>query len=259
MAPVFTEHYQLGHGGSLVFEHDLTTLTLFLDHLYPEFKGAVLNEHPDGELRWLIRASCRGKKGDLSSPRIKFELVENTWANGLVRGMQEMLARLCGLHVEEIQVERFRNFARRDADGRPANMPGQLEPSSHIDHMDFLLYSTQQEADRAHTKANLEHFTLEEARSTIRILARERKSLRRQRQERDETIDDLKAKVAELTEYIGDLENHLGEEEGIDIRKEDNAHISDEDDFMEDLEGQKDDEDVGFIEEDEEDPEEPDV
>jgi hypothetical protein len=38
MAPVFTEHYQLGHGGSLVFEHDLTTLTLFLDRLYPEFK-----------------------------------------------------------------------------------------------------------------------------------------------------------------------------------------------------------------------------
>jgi hypothetical protein len=44
MAPVFTEQYQLGHGGSLVFEHDLTTLTLFLNRLYPEFKGAVLNE-----------------------------------------------------------------------------------------------------------------------------------------------------------------------------------------------------------------------
>jgi hypothetical protein len=173
--------------------------------------------------------------------------------------MQEMLARLCGLHVEEIQVERFRNFARRDADGRPANMPGHHEPSSYIDHMDFLLYSTQQEADRARTKANLEHFALEEARSTIRILARDRKSLRRQCQEKDETIEELKAKVAELTEYIGDLENHLGEEEGIDLRKKDNALISDEDDFMEDLEDQEDDEDAGFIEDEEDDPEEPDV
>jgi hypothetical protein len=36
MAPVFTEQYQLGHGGSLYFERDLTTLTLFLDRLYPE-------------------------------------------------------------------------------------------------------------------------------------------------------------------------------------------------------------------------------
>jgi hypothetical protein len=173
--------------------------------------------------------------------------------------MQEMLARLCGLHVEEIQVERFRNFARRDADGRPTNMPGHNEPSSYMDHMDFLLYSTQQEADRARTKANLEDFALVEARSTIRILARDRKSLRRQRQERDETIEELKAKVAELTEYIGDLENHLGEEEGIDLRKEDNVLISDEDDFMEDLDDQEDVEDAGFIEDEEEDPEEPDV
>jgi hypothetical protein len=53
MAPVFTEQYQLGHGGCLCFECDLTTLTLFLNCLYLEFKGAVLNEHPDGELRGL--------------------------------------------------------------------------------------------------------------------------------------------------------------------------------------------------------------
>jgi vacuolar-type H+-ATPase subunit I/STV1 len=173
--------------------------------------------------------------------------------------MQEMLARLCGLHVEEIQTEHFRHLARRDADGRPMNMPRHNELSHHVDHMDFLLYSTQQEADRARTKANLEHFALVEARSTIRILARERKSLRRQRQERDETIDELKAKVAELTEYIGDLENHLGEKEGIDLRKEENALVSDEDDFMEDLEDQEDDEDAGFIEDEEENPEDPDV
>jgi hypothetical protein len=69
----------------------------------------------------------------------------------------------------------------------------------------------------------------------------------------------LKAKVAELTEYIGDLENHLGEEEVIDLCKDENALVSDEDDFMEDLEDQEDDEDAGFIEDEEEDPEEPDI
>jgi hypothetical protein len=70
----------------------------------------------------------------------------------------------------------------------------------------------------------------------------------------------LKANVAKLTEYIEDLESHLGEEEGIDLRKEDNALISDEDDFMADLDDQENDEDAGFIEDDEEeDPEEPGV
>jgi hypothetical protein len=126
--------------------------------------------------------------------------------------------------------------------------------------MDFLLYSTQQEADHARTKANREHFALVEARSTIRILARDCKSLRHQRDERDHTIDELKANVAELTEYIESLESHLGEEEGIDLCKEDNALISDEDDFMEDLDDEEDPEENGFIVDDEEeDPEEPKV
>jgi hypothetical protein len=38
-----------------------------------------------------------------------------------------------------------------------------------------------------------------EARSTIRMLAKDRKSLRRQRDERDQDIEELKANVAELT------------------------------------------------------------
>jgi hypothetical protein len=126
--------------------------------------------------------------------------------------------------------------------------------------MDFLLYSTQQEADHAHTKANLEHFALVEVRSTIRILARDRKSLRRQHDERDQIIEELKSNMAELMEYIEDLESHLGEKEGIDLRKEDNALISEEDDFMEDLDDEENDDDNGFIEDDdEEDPKEPSV
>jgi chromosome segregation ATPase len=162
------------------------------------------------------------------------------------------------MHVEEVQGGHFRDFARRDADGRPANMPGQNAPSTYIDHMDFLLYSTQQEADRAHSKANLEHFALVEARSTIRILAKERKSLRRQRDEKEQDLEDLKANVAKLTDYIESLEEHLGEEEGIDLRKEDNTLISDEDDFMEDLDDPEDEGHNGFIVSDEEeDPEEP--
>jgi hypothetical protein len=99
-----------------------------------------------------------------------------------------------------------------------------------------------------------------EARSTIRMLAKDRKSLRRQRDERDQDIKELKANVVELTEYIESLEDHLGEEEGIDLRKEDNALISDEKDFMEDLDDPEDENDNGFIEDDEEeDPEELDV
>jgi hypothetical protein len=78
MEPEFITHYQLERGGSLVFEHDLTALNLHLECPFPEFTGTKLHNHPEGELQWLVMASCRGKVGDPTSSLIEFEIVENT-------------------------------------------------------------------------------------------------------------------------------------------------------------------------------------
>jgi hypothetical protein len=56
MEPEFITHYQLGRGGSLVFEYDLTDLALHLDRLFLEFTGSLLSEHPERELRWVVEA-----------------------------------------------------------------------------------------------------------------------------------------------------------------------------------------------------------
>jgi hypothetical protein len=47
----------------------------------------------------------------------------------------------------------------------------------------------------------------------------------------------LKAKVSKLRDYISDLENHLEEVEevGIDLRKERDALLSDDEDYLEDM------------------------
>jgi hypothetical protein len=168
-----------------------------------------------------------------------------------------MFARMCEQHPEEIQEEHFWHLARRDDTGRPMNMSRHHELSHHVDHLDFMLYCTQQEADRARTKANLDHFALLEARSTIKLLARESRHLHRQHKARDDTIVELEVKVAELTEYLSDIETHLedAEEEGIDLRKERDALLSDDEDYLEDMdmEDQEDDNDDEFIEDDEED------
>jgi hypothetical protein len=67
----------------------------------------------------------------------------------------------------------------------------------------------------------------------------------------------LKAKVTELKDYISDLENHLEkvEEEGIDLHKEKDAHLSDDEDYLEDMdmEDQEDEDDDEFINEEEKD------
>jgi hypothetical protein len=253
----FVMHYQLGRGGSLIFEYDLTALALHLDRPFSEFTGTLLPHHPERELRWLVEAICRGKVGDPTSITIDFEVRENNWADGLAWGLQEMLARVCGQYPEEIQEERFRHLAHRDDTGCPMNMPGHHELSHHVDHLDSMLYCTQQEADHARTKANLDHLALLEARSTIKLLARESRRLRLQRKARDDTIVELEVKVAELTEYLSDLETHLedAEEEGIDLCKERDALLSDDEDYLEDMdmEDQEDDDDDEFTDDDEED------
>jgi hypothetical protein len=45
---------------------------------------------------------------------------------------------------------------------------------------------------------------------------------------------ELELKVAELTKYLSDLETHLedAEEEGIDLRKERDALLSDDEDYL---------------------------
>jgi uncharacterized protein (DUF3820 family)/regulator of replication initiation timing len=250
-------HYQLGRGGSLIFEYDLTALALHLDRPFSEFTGTLLPDHPERELLWLVKAICRGKIGDPTLITIEFEVRENTWADGLARGLQEMLAHVCGHHPEEIQEERFRHLAHRDDTGCPMNMPGHHELSHHVDHLDFMLYCTQQEADRTRIKANIDHFALLEARSTIKFLARESRRLHRQCKARDATIVELEVKVAELIEYLSDLKTHLedAEEEGINLRKERDALLSDDEDYLEDMdmEDQEDDDDDDFIDDDEED------
>jgi hypothetical protein len=106
MAMNFTEHYQLGHDGDLIFERDLTARALHLDRPFLEFTGG-LHDHPEGELQWLVVASVHGKMGDPTSMLIEFKIMENSWADGLARGIQEMLARLCGHHIKEIKGFRF--------------------------------------------------------------------------------------------------------------------------------------------------------
>jgi hypothetical protein len=87
MEPEFVTHYQLGRGGSLVLEYDLIALVLHLDRLFVELMGTLLPDHPEQELWWLVEAICSGKVGDPTSITIEFEVRENTWADGLARGL----------------------------------------------------------------------------------------------------------------------------------------------------------------------------
>ncbi|KAK1643545.1 hypothetical protein QYE76_061350 [Lolium multiflorum] len=87
--PINTKFYQLGNGGSLIFEHDLDSLSDHLGRPTPSFTG----------------------------------FRESNWLDGLARALQEALARLCGQNVEALREERFAHLARRNSDGRPMDAP----------------------------------------------------------------------------------------------------------------------------------------
>ena len=106
----------------------------------------------------------------------------------------------------------------------------------HMEHLDFMLHETRKELDNARVYANQTHLHLAEHADAIKMLAKDRKSLRYQRAKKDYTIARLRAKITALEETVKAQETQLKdlEGEGEDIQGDGTSYLSDDDDFEED-------------------------
>jgi hypothetical protein len=234
MEPINTKFYQLGNSGDLIFERDLDTLSEYLGSPHPEFHGVQVNDQPGGELQWIITADLRGKVEPPTSERILFAFRESNWLDGLARALQEALAHLCRQNVLAIQGTRYATLARRDAVGGPMDLPLHPELRHHVDHLDFMLFQTQKELDNSRVYANQTHFQHMQHADTIKMLAKDRRSLHQQCTKKDATIARLRAKIVSLEATVKAQEDQLREiEEGEDIQGGE-AFLSDDEDFKED-------------------------
>jgi septal ring factor EnvC (AmiA/AmiB activator) len=104
-----------------------------------------------------------------------------------------------------------------------------------VEYLDFMLYQTQKELDNACVYANQTHAHITEQGEAIKLLAKDRKSLRQQRARKDATIARLRAKIVSLEATVKAQEDQLREmeDEGEDIQGG-GAFLSDDDDFEED-------------------------
>ena len=231
-----TKFYQLGNGGSLVFENDLDALAEFLERPHLEFFGGQIHDQPGGELQWVIIVDMRGKMEPPTSERIQFSMRENNWMDGLARAMQEALARLCGQNVNQMKGTCFCHYARHDSMGEPMDLPSHPELKHHAEHLDFMLHETRKELDNSRAYSNSTHLERAKMTDTINILAKERKALRHQRAKKDYIIARLRVRIASLEQTVKDQETQLKdmEKEGEDIQGDDTAYLSDDDDFEED-------------------------
>jgi polyhydroxyalkanoate synthesis regulator phasin len=240
-----TQFYQLGNGGSLVFEKDLKELAEYLGRPHPEFFGGQVNDQPGGQLQWVIIADLRGKLEPPMSERIQFSFRENNWADGLARAMQEALARLCGQNLPQIRGTRYFHLARHDSMGAPMDLSPHPEVKYHVEHLDFMLCETRMELDNSRAYANDTYLQQAQQDETIKFIAKERKTLRRLNTKKDYTIARLRSKIASLKETVEAQENQLrdleGEGEGEDIHGDGYSYVSNDDDYEE-----EEDEDLAF-------------
>ncbi|KAK1614858.1 hypothetical protein QYE76_020375 [Lolium multiflorum] len=212
-----TQVYDLANGGDLIFERDLFALTDFLGRTPPVFYGGQISDN--GQLQWLIMANLPGKPESPMFRQIQFSLRENTWVDGLAHALQESLARLCGQNSLAIEGERFAHFARHSS-------------------VDSVALSNSRSAAN-HTQQQLNQYA-----DTIKVIAKERRTLRQLVAKRDATIHRLKTKIAVLKETISTQVEQLqileGEGEGEDIQGDGYSYVSNDNDYEPEEEGDDD-------------------
>ena len=132
--------------------------------------------------------------------------------------------------------------------GEPMDVPSHPELKYHVEHLDFMLQEVRKELDNSHAHANQKYLEHAEMKDAIKLLAKDRKSLRLQRTKKDSLIARLRTKIAALEQTVKDQETQIKdlEKEGEDIQGDDTAFLSDDADFEED--GNTDEEDYEFLE-----------
>ncbi|KAK1683653.1 hypothetical protein QYE76_044501 [Lolium multiflorum] len=113
-------------------------------------------------------------------------------------------------------------MARHDSMGAPMDLSPHPELKYHVDHTDYTLCETYIKLDNARALANFAYLQMAQKDETIKIIAAERRTLRRENAKKDYSISRLRDQIAALKETIKTQEDQLaaleGEGEGEDIQ-----------------------------------------
>ncbi|KAK1616724.1 hypothetical protein QYE76_022241 [Lolium multiflorum] len=230
-----TESYELGNGGSLVFERDLYLVSEKLERPPPQFHGVRIHNTPGGEQQWMITADLKGSTKPPMSERILFSFKACNWVDGLAHALQGT---------------RFAHFARHDTMGEPMALSSHPVLKHHVEHLDFMLHETRKDLELTRVHAHRAQMALAHHADAIRLLAKDRRSLRLQRAKKDATIARLREKIRTLEVTVRTQQDQIQEmEEGGEDIQGGEDFLSDDNDFEEDE--FTDEEDYEFLESEE--------
>jgi len=257
MALHWSEFVQLEKDSKLMFERDLFDLSKLLGRPAPEFKGAQVEAHGAGRLSWLIESSVRRNIKSPSSRTIIYTTKDSTWIDGLCSATQRLLARLCEEHKAELAESRFRYYGRRNSDGHATPSPCHPMLKDHVMNMELLLQRTQEDLFRTRVWSHLDRTSLLEGRERETELKKGMATLQKKRITLSRTVAKLRRKVKEQDTMIATMEHQANEmeEEGHDLRKENKAFLSDDDDYLEEMDCEEEDDDEEIVDEEKEEEE----
>ncbi|KAK1590113.1 hypothetical protein QYE76_037157 [Lolium multiflorum] len=232
---VQTETYDLENGGSLVFERDLYLVSEKLERPPPQFHGVRIHNTPAGEQQWMITADLKGSSEPPISERILFSFKAYSWMDGLAHALQEGLARVCGQNIAALRGSRFAHFARHDTMGEPMALSSHPVLKIHVQHLDFMLHETRKDLELTRVHSHRAQMALAHHADAIRLLAKDRRSLRLQRAKNVATITRLREKIRTLEVTVRTQQDQIQEmeEDGEDIQGGDDF-LSDDNDFEDD-------------------------
>src|SRR3954465_2675968 len=150
--------------------------------------------------------------------------------------MQEDLGCLCGQSINQIKGTCFEFCPRCDANGQPLEAPYHHELKTQLDHLSFMMYDRQQELDNCRDYSNNKSTIIKTKQQPLAMLAKDRKSRRRQLDKKERIIARLRHRISSLEETIHERDMQLEEREnaGEDLRGDPYSYLSDDDDFLED-------------------------
>jgi hypothetical protein len=234
---MFTESLQLGYNQPpYLFETALVEVSRAVGRLLPEVKGGQLESTKDGEMSWLVVCTLRGSHVK-PLEEIEVQVFDRTWEDGLVRVLQSALSRLVFHHRVELEAKGLPHalLGRRNEEGIPTMIPYTCLLGRQVSQMENLLYKTQLSLD----SNRMENEVLKHEQEGLKLDLKLARLKYRRQQKKTLRVREanymLKVKVMHLKTALRDAEDKLEtlQDDGEDIRKEDTALISDDDDFME--------------------------
>ncbi|KAK1604588.1 hypothetical protein QYE76_028261 [Lolium multiflorum] len=127
------------------------------------------------------------------------------------------------------------HFARHDTVGEPMAISSHPVLKHHVEHLDFMLHETRKDLEQTRVHAHRAQMALAHHVDAIKLLAKDRRSLRLQRAKKDATITRLHQKIRTLEAVVRTQQDQIEEmeEDGEDIQGGEDF-LSDDNDFEED-------------------------